>query len=74
MHDDISSQHLEKFRCKCTSRVVSDFKTHLHKQGANSLKFNSYHWVWTVQRKNCEPFVLGPALAIDKIPVKEYIA
>ena len=30
--------------------------------------FPSNHSVLTVQIKNCEPFVLGPALAIDRIP------
>merc|ERR1719330_2184381 len=28
----------------------------------------SNHCVLTVQRKNCEPLVLGPALAMDKTP------
>ena len=26
------------------------------------------HWVLTVQRKNWDPLVLGPALAMDRIP------
>merc|ERR1711920_578475 len=30
--------------------------------------FPSSQAVFTVQRKNWEPLVLGPALAIDKIP------
>ena len=29
--------------------------------------------VLTVQRKNCDPLVLGPALAMERIPVKENI-
>ena len=28
----------------------------------------SNHDVWTVQMKNCEPLVFGPALAMDKVP------
>ena len=30
----------------------------------------TYHEVWAVHKKNCDPFVFGPALAIDKIPEK----
>ena len=26
------------------------------------------HWVLTVQRKNWDPLVLGPALAMERIP------
>jgi hypothetical protein len=28
----------------------------------------THHSVLTVQRKNCEPLVLGPALAIERMP------
>merc|ERR1711935_985920 len=28
----------------------------------------SSHWVLAVQRKNCEPLVLGPALAMERTP------
>lgn len=28
-----------------------------------------YHSVFTVVKKNCEPFVLGPAFAMDRTPV-----
>ena len=29
---------------------------------------NAYHDVLAVHRKNCDPLVLGPALAIDRVP------
>ncbi|MPC48547.1 hypothetical protein E2C01_042323 [Portunus trituberculatus] len=34
----------------------------------NTTCFPSSHGQGTVVRKNCEPFVLGPAFAIDKRP------
>ena len=30
----------------------------------------SSHWVLAVQRKNCDPLVLGPALAMDRTPAR----
>jgi hypothetical protein len=33
----------------------------------------SYHEVFAVHRKNCDPFVLGPAFAIDRIPEMKYL-
>ena len=34
----------------------------------NTTCLPSNHWVFTVHKKNWDPLVLGPALAIDKIP------
>jgi hypothetical protein len=31
----------------------------------------TYHGVFAVQRKNWDPFVPGPAFAIDKTPAKQ---
>lgn len=39
----------------------------------NIVCFLSSHWVGANVMKNCEPFVLGPELAIDTIPAPEII-
>mmetsp|Transcript_3615 Transcript_3615/g.8284 ORF Transcript_3615/g.8284 Transcript_3615/m.8284 type:complete len:216 (+) Transcript_3615:207-854(+) len=36
--------------------------------------FPSNHGVSAVHKKNCDPFVLGPALAIDKVPDPECLS
>lgn len=35
------------------------------------MKNDNYHSVLVVQMKNCEALVLGPELAIERVPVKE---
>ena len=32
---------------------------------------STYHSVLTVLMKNCEPLVLGPVFAIDKVPARQ---
>ena len=34
------------------------------------IHYHTHQSVFTVHKKNCEPLVLGPALAMDKIPEK----
>ena len=54
------------FSCGGSSYIViSYFKTKFEQ---------TYHPVFTVQMKNCEPLVFGPALAIDRVPTNNKFA
>lgn len=41
---------------------------HVRDKNLPVLRGGSYHCVFSVQMKNWEPLVLGPALAMDRIP------
>ena len=52
---------------KCCALLLPNFQLNLGEQDKRRDE-STYHWVLTVQRKNWDPLVLGPALAIDRIP------
>ena len=49
-------------------RTVSNFAEMMIGQNVYAKECNSNHSVLAVHMKNWEPFVLGPAFAIDRIP------
>ena len=49
----------------CYQMIISNLVT-----WPNTTCLPSSHWVLAVQRKNCDPLVLGPALAMDRTPTR----
>ena len=56
-----------RFHSKITSQTSQFIEVSKLRQN-NS---NSYQSVFSVQIKNCDPFVFGPEFAIESVPVKK---
>ena len=53
------------------SSAIVTYEKYQTVQQKRVVKLRTHHAVLTVHKKNCEPLVLGPALAIDRIPRRD---
>lgn len=57
--------------CKFVQHVHTNTGIHTMHVPPQKAEIKTYHSVLVVQMKNWDPFVLGPALAMDKMPTNK---